>query len=198
MHISGNNFQPAEFSSSYSYYFSKYTHAWGWATWRRAWKHFDRGLRGWPEFKKCGLIENWCDDPYERRYWKEIFDRMYSGANEWDYQWNCTCWAQNGLAILPTVNLVSNAGHGPDATHTKDKSPYLDRPTFKMGTINHPPYVIRDHWADAYTFANNYGGNVIKQADSRSARLRRRLRPFSLPWRAVKKLWRMTSKMARS
>ena len=51
MHISGNNFQPDQPSTSYGYYFSKYTHAWGWATWRRAWKHFDWALEHWPELR---------------------------------------------------------------------------------------------------------------------------------------------------
>ena len=33
MHISGNNFQQGQPSAAGGYYFSKYTHAWGWATW---------------------------------------------------------------------------------------------------------------------------------------------------------------------
>jgi len=32
MHISGNNFQFGISRTEYSYYFSKYTHLWGWAT----------------------------------------------------------------------------------------------------------------------------------------------------------------------
>lgn len=39
MHISGNNFLYGRKRGSASYYFSKYTHVWGWATWRRAWKY---------------------------------------------------------------------------------------------------------------------------------------------------------------
>jgi hypothetical protein len=194
MHISGNNFQAREPSTTYSYYFSKYTHAWGWATWRRAWRHFDWAMKEWPELKKRGLVEGMCDDPYERRYWTEIFDRMSVGVRDvWDYQWTYSCWARSGLTILPAVNLVSNAGSGPDATHTKDESPYLNRPTREIGAISHPPHVHRDHRADAYTFANNFGGNAMTQADSLAARFRRGLRPVTLPWRAIKKIWRMAA-----
>ena len=74
MHISGNNFQRGLRRTEYSYYFSKITHAWGWATWKRAWKHFDWDMASWPEFKREGLIESFCDDPYERKYWTDIFD----------------------------------------------------------------------------------------------------------------------------
>jgi len=35
MAISGDNFQTSESSDPYSYYFSRYFHCWGWATWRR-------------------------------------------------------------------------------------------------------------------------------------------------------------------
>ncbi len=39
MHISGSNFFPN--TVNYSYYFSSYALIWGWATWARAWNHFD-------------------------------------------------------------------------------------------------------------------------------------------------------------
>ena len=39
MAIGGDNFQDGNKKTPYSYYFSKYPHVWGWATWRRAWKH---------------------------------------------------------------------------------------------------------------------------------------------------------------
>jgi hypothetical protein len=189
MHISGNNFQPVQSSSYASYYFSKYTHAWGWATWRRAWKHFDWALTPWPELRKAGMLRNWCDDPYEQRFWTDIFDRMCLGAPDvWDYQWNCACWAQNGLAILPAVNLVSNHGYGPEATHTKELGPHMNRPTGTIGLIRHPDVMVRDYEADAYTFAHNYGGAGMKAADSRRARLRRRFRMLLWPAREVRKL----------
>lgn len=36
MSISGQNSQFGRSRTSYSYYFSRYAHCWGWATWRRA------------------------------------------------------------------------------------------------------------------------------------------------------------------
>ena len=137
------------------------------------------------------MVRNWCDDPYEQRYWTDIFDRMHLGAADvWDYQWNCSCWAQNGLAILPAVNLVSNDGYGPEATHTKDFGPYMNRPTGTMDAIRHPTRMVRDYEADAYTFAHNFGGAAMKAADSRGARARQRLRPLLWPFRGVRNLYR--------
>src|SRR3989344_7840291 len=36
--IGGTNFQKGRERSPDSYYFSRYTHIWGWASWRRAWQ----------------------------------------------------------------------------------------------------------------------------------------------------------------
>jgi len=40
MHIGGGNFQYGRKRGNASYYFSKYAHTFGWATWKRAWKYF--------------------------------------------------------------------------------------------------------------------------------------------------------------
>jgi hypothetical protein len=44
-HISGSNFQYGLWRGFSSYYFSRYTHIWGWATWRRAWKDYDPSMK---------------------------------------------------------------------------------------------------------------------------------------------------------
>ena len=36
--IGGSNYQQENSRTSDSYFFTKYAHIWGWATWRRAWK----------------------------------------------------------------------------------------------------------------------------------------------------------------
>ena len=37
----------------------------------------------------------------------------------WDYQWNFARFVQSGLSIMPAVNLISNEGFTPEATHTR-------------------------------------------------------------------------------
>lgn len=194
MHISGNNFQQGIKRSEYSYYFSKTTHAWGWATWKRAWKHFDWDMKRWPEFKREGLLESWCDDFYELKYWTNIFDQTYAGAPDiWDYRWNFACLSQSGLCVLPSKNLVSNVGTGMDATHTRDDAHFMNLPTGHIGEITHPPYVVRHRTADRYTFDHNFGGEALRQADAWPAKLKRRIRATALPIRAARKLWRIAN-----
>ncbi len=166
MHISGNNFQDGQSRNDYSYYLSKYTHVWGWASWRRAWKYYDVTLKTWPEYKKSSMVGSICESVGEQKYWTDIFENVFNNAiDTWDYQWLYTCWFQSGLSVLPNSNLVSNLGFGSDATHTKDKSFMAQLPTIDIWDIKHPPFILRDKVADIYTFERCFGGRSKKNYD---------------------------------
>ena len=154
MHISGNNFQLGNNKINYSYYFSKYAHGWGWATWQRAWKYFDLTIQTWPEFKQAKLLDTLCKGD-EKKFWIKTFDKVYYKKSvHWDYAWWYSCWAQNGLVILPASNLVSNIGFRPDATHTRDNSAIIANiPVQQMHfPLKHPPHVIRNVQADKFNY----------------------------------------------
>ena len=117
--ISGNNFQNGKHRTDDSYYFSKYFHCWGWATWRRVWENFDPDMIQWPDFSKAECLKTFADCHEEESYWQRIFTLQHTGQiDSWAYPWLFSCWAQSGLTAIPAVNLVSNIGFGPDATHT--------------------------------------------------------------------------------
>ncbi|MGI0480772.1 glycosyltransferase family 2 protein [Geminocystis sp. CENA526] len=177
MVITGDNFQGENKRTPYSYYFSKYPHCWGWASWRRAWKYWDYKMSKWNEYKDLDFIKFVHEDPYEQKYWTQIFDRLFleGKPDTWDYQWTFACWSQNGLTVLPNVNLVSNIGFGEDGTHTFGDSPFANMPTEDIGEIIHPPFVVQHKEADLYTFDHNFGGLAMKEADTFKAKLRSRV-----------------------
>ncbi len=46
---------------------------------------------------------------YQEPMWTKIFQSVYEGRiDTWDYQWTFASWLQNGLTILPNINLVQN------------------------------------------------------------------------------------------
>jgi hypothetical protein len=162
--ITGNNFQNDNWRGDASYYFSKYNHCWGWASWKRAWKHYQEDLLFWPEWKKSSNWSKYIADKVEQKYWENIYDKMY--ANEidtWDYPWMASTWYKNGLTVTPNVNLVSNIGFGPNSTHTKDKSSSSSNmPTKEIGDLIHPKLVQRNLKADRWTFNNHFGGKYLR------------------------------------
>ena len=155
MVISGNNFQDGISRSEYSYYFSKYPHCWGWATWRRAWKYWEFNYHKWQKCKQSGLLESVHKDPDEFHYWTTLLEQMFTTGkpDSWVYPWGLACWLQNGLTILPNYNLVSNIGFNIDSTHTKDKNSQLaNLLTYEISEISHPEFIQIDYRADRYTY----------------------------------------------
>ncbi len=119
MHISGSNFCSQKYSRTNSCIFSHYAQMWGWATWKRAWHYYDFEMQLWPQLKQRNLLQDLFCDPNTVKTWTRILQDVADGKiDTWDFQWMLTCWIQNGLTILPNVNLVSNIGFGADATHT--------------------------------------------------------------------------------
>lgn len=140
MHISGSYFLDdwLKTHSSESYYFTKHIHVWGWATWRRAWKHYDYDMKDWPSSNSSARLKKYYGDYYFA--WQDIFTRMqYKGNDIWDYQWMFAIYKQNGLAINPTHNLTKNIGFNQFATHTTDaNSIYVKIKLDSLTKINHP------------------------------------------------------------
>lgn len=123
--ISGDNFIGPYFSLHESYFFSKYNFIWGWATWRRAWIHYDVDMKDWPEWYQQNNLKKYADgNIFFEGYWKRQFDAVYSGQlDTWDYQWIFTSWKMGCLTILPRNNLVTNLGFDNNATHTTGDIP---------------------------------------------------------------------------
>lgn len=131
MHISGTNFLFNKSRIDKSYFFSRFPFCWGWATWRRAWNHYDYYLTKWPEVNedKEWLYFFGRDEKSAQHYWETVFNNTYltDKSHIWDFQWNLACWLQKGLSIVPNVNLVSNIGFGAEATHTQNATDMLKR-----------------------------------------------------------------------
>ena len=155
MHIGGGNFsaearEPAP-PGAESYHFSGRVHTWGWATWRRAWQHFDFYLALLPELRRRGALLKSYPSWLERTYWLRKFEKVHTeteAAHIWDYQWHFAVAAHGGLTIVPRVNLMTNIGFGDDATHTFDPHDQLVHPAAGELTfpLQHPPTMLRD-WA---------------------------------------------------
>lgn len=151
--ISGDNFQFGQVVTTDSYYFSKYTHIWGWATWRRAWSGYDVEASIWPILLKEGWLKQISENKGEEAYWHEVFQSVYDGGlDTWDYQWTLRCFAQGQVSVMPNLNLISNIGFAQDATHTIEKSIYANMAVKEMSfPLKHPEIIRANPRADTYT-----------------------------------------------
>jgi hypothetical protein len=155
--ICGTSFQKNR-SSNYSYYFSRHTTVWGWASWRRVWQHYDVEMKLWPELRQTSWLSDLLVNRVAVRYWRGIFDMMYEAeverSNTWDYQLFFSWWVRYSLAVTPNVNLVSNLGFGEGATHTREALKTMaEIPVEAIELpLRHPPYIHLERKVDDHAF----------------------------------------------
>ncbi len=149
--IGGCNFQGTAGRKTESYYFSRYIHVWGWASWARAWNVYDSTMSLWETVKDRGYLHGLISNPHSLNYWYNIFQEAVEGRiDSWAYPWTFACWAHGMMSVIPSVNLVSNIGFGESATHTRNAGSFSDMPTEAMQfPLTHPCSMMRDEVADA-------------------------------------------------
>lgn len=176
--ISGSNFQDGQWRGDGSYYFSRYNHCWGWASWRRCWQHYDADLAQLTSLCDLGLLQTVFEFPKEQLYWQRIWKRLLETGrpDSWAYRWSFTCISNGGLTALPNRNLINNVGFGDDATHTT-LGGFDTTICSGIDPYQHPSFVLRDGLADRYTFANHFGGKF-----------------YRLPLTLLRLIWRFRSK----
>lgn len=150
-----------------SYYFSMMNrNLCAWASWRRAWRHFDLRLKDvsraqlWRALRRygCGLLE--------REYWCDRLDEVHRdgvGGSSWDMQFFMSIWLNHGKGIIPNVNLSSNIGTVEDATHPSVTGNIIDRvPTHPILPLTHPADRTIQRQADRqfhFSYFENERGN---------------------------------------
>ena len=148
--ISGNSYQPEFRRGDGSYYFSRFPDTWGWATWRRAWRHYQHDLSFLDQWLNS---QRWREDfptRTEQRHFRRAFAAALSGAvNAWDYQWvGCVIYGR-GLSATPNANLVRNIGFDNEATHTRSPLDF-EYDCTQLGALIHPSQIAADVEADKY------------------------------------------------
>ncbi len=154
--ISGNRFSPLSPGET-SYIFSRYSHIWGWAAWRRTWLAYDSELRRWPNLRSTTWLRDCLDGDCDAEfYWRTKFDRTHAGMiDSWDYALFFSCLVDGSLTILPETALVANIGAGTGATHTSSLADSL-LPEVRgvRFPLSHPPEPMRSKRNDDWTERN--------------------------------------------
>ena len=109
--------------------FSHLSHSYAWATWRRAWRHFDREMQ-WFRSQNLSSLRETTGSMIEALRWRQ-FSRYVAKrqVDTWDYQWVTSIWAHGGRTIMPNRNLVVYHG-AQSGTHT------FRRPKFEEQSVS--------------------------------------------------------------
>ncbi len=110
--ISSNNQTPMPLPNNEDYCFSNYGHIWGWATWRRAWNHFNLYVNDFDN-TVARLNERTDLTKLEKKSLCRLCNYLKHNVlmgGTWDYVWSYIKSRDGGLSIVPRVHLSSNVG----------------------------------------------------------------------------------------
>lgn len=143
MKIAGYNILSNIYDYDYDYIITHFSFAWGWASWRRAWKKFDVEMSDWPSARESFISKT---HPFIMRS-VDIFEKTYNGEiDTWDYQWEYAIAKNYAFSLVPKRSLISNIGFGEDATHTFGDGG--ERAKVKASEIRfplkHPEFIFRN------------------------------------------------------
>jgi len=157
-HIAGSNLQRGKTWGDASVYFTNQTHVWGWASWRRVWKDYDKDLKRYNSEDVPDKLSNIFSDRFVIEDWTKFFKQLKAGEiDTWDYQLAFINFFNNGLSVNPNVNLITNIGFREDATHTlSTDSPYANIPLQEFWEITYPTYILPEKKADYAIFTYDF------------------------------------------
>jgi hypothetical protein len=98
-------------------FFYRAATSWGWATWDRAWKHFEPNIETlMGQFntadKRAFSIE------HTMNFWKQMKDFKNGRNNSWAIRWYASIFLKKGLTLNPSQSLVNNIGHDGSGIHS--------------------------------------------------------------------------------
>jgi hypothetical protein len=193
MQIAGSNLAaPTAAYLGHSYAFNSFSPVWGWATWRRAWAHYDYSMATWPEFRDKGMMAGLPAGRSWRKVLTREWDRAHAGLATWDHQWQYAVMAGHGLSVSPSVNLVSNLGFRADATQTLLEGDLAEIPREPMAfPLRHPPSV-----AEYPRLEQHFGRKLVEHAGG-AVQLFRRIVPSHRLRRLLKRTGQAAIRRAR-
>jgi hypothetical protein len=119
--ICGYNHQQTWKPKQNDYFFSLLGGIWGWASWRRAWKHYDLEMSDINTFIESGGFEKVLGDSLGKIKKKMIYEGIIiNDVDSWALQWGYARHKNNALTCIPSRSLIENIGFGEDATHTNE------------------------------------------------------------------------------
>jgi hypothetical protein len=98
-------------------FFYRAATSWGWATWDRAWTHFEPNIDTlMAQFDgkkiKAFSIDNTMN------FWKQMLDFKNGKNDSWAIRWYASIFLKDGLTLNPSKSLVNNIGHDGTGIHS--------------------------------------------------------------------------------
>jgi len=112
-------------------FFYRAATSWGWATWERAWNHFEPDIDKLISQFNSRMIKDFSIDN-SMNFWKQIMEFKAGKNNSWAIRWYASIFLKNGLTLNPSESLINNIGHDGSGVHSGVNDMYTV-------VVNHKP-----------------------------------------------------------
>lgn len=126
MQISGYGYPVQNLNALPETFFFRVANSWGWATWDRAWQHFN------PDIDE--LVSDFSEEQIHQfsiegkeNFWKQVQELRSGKINSWAIRWYASVFKKNGLVLYPRNSMTQNIGNDGSGTHTAAESTYQIR-----------------------------------------------------------------------
>jgi len=109
MQIAGYMF-PVDLKIDNDALFLPFISSWGWATWNRAWRHFDSEAIGYEQLKNSSIMRKQFDLDGNYKYFSMLKSQQNGKTNSWAIRWYLSVFLNKGLALYPKKTMVQNVG----------------------------------------------------------------------------------------
>src|ERR1700743_246952 len=104
-------------------FFYRAASSWGWATWARAWKHFEPDIDKLTEqFSKPNILRFSIEGTMN--FWKQMREFKAGKNNSWAIRWYASIFLRDGLTLNPAHSLINNIGHDGTGVHSNIEKMY--------------------------------------------------------------------------
>ncbi len=97
--------------------FMSFPTSWGWATWKRAWQHFDASASGYAALKADPARRKRFDLDGSYPYYEMLERQLLGEVDSWAIRWHLSVFDRDGLVLYPGQSLVKNTGFDGSGTH---------------------------------------------------------------------------------
>lgn len=144
-------------------FFFRVANSWGWATWKRAWDHFDPDIEALTKDLKRKDIRRFSIDGKEN-FWKQVKQFKAGKINSWAIRWYLSVFNQDGLVLYPRHSMTQNIGTDGSGTHSDIDDVY--RVELATQKVKYFPNEVTEH-PKAYEAIKHFyahrKGNIVER-----------------------------------
>lgn len=162
MHIGAYMYNLAS-QNLYQTFFFRAATSWGWATWARAWKHFNPDADKLISRFDSKMISQFSIEG-TMNFWKQL-KQFKAGKNDsWAIRWYASIFLKGGLTLNPSASLIHNIGNDGSGVHSNKENTYAVK--IAQQPVTQFPAEVRENeqvYQAIKQFLKNRKGNLAQR-----------------------------------